>query len=200
MKSSLICPWISIDLLWVNPFKIWTKAIEKFLPERCLLVVKGWLSWKEATKMGQNSQNNVEYTKKYSVISNTSDLYCSSQPVARHLMLWHNWDNNILTDVNCDSVCYPFKGFLVACYMTLKATLWSVGPLVRQFPSLCLSQLTLEAFFRIFHNFELGNGDHLFKGHFTNSSLSVCLSVLSFVKMPIHATYAQWPCYSHSWL
>ena len=50
---------------------------------------------------------------------------------------------------------------------------WSIGPPI----PLCLSQLTLEAFFRIFHNFELGNGDHLFKGHFTNSSLSVCLSV-----------------------
>ena len=99
VKSSLICPWISIDLLWVNPFKIWTKAIEKFLRGCCLLVVKGWLSWKEATKMGQNTQNNVEYTRKYSVISNTSDLYCSSPAEARHFMLWHNWDNNILTDV-----------------------------------------------------------------------------------------------------
>ena len=79
--------------------------------------------------------------------------------------------------------CLHFKcklklNYLRPCYMTLKATLWSVGPLVRQFPSLCLSQLTLEAFFCIFHNFELGNGDHLFKGHFTNSSLSVCLSHL----------------------
>ena len=51
-----------MDFLKVNPLKIQTKAIEKFKPGRCRIVVKGWLSWYEATKMGLNTENNVKYS------------------------------------------------------------------------------------------------------------------------------------------
>ena len=55
-----------MDFLKVNPLKIQTKAKEKFIPGRCWLVVKGWLSWYEAAKMGLNTEKNVEHTGKYS--------------------------------------------------------------------------------------------------------------------------------------
>ena len=55
-----------MDFLEMNPLKIQTKAIEKFKPGRCWIVVKGWLSWYEATKMELKTENKVEHTKKYS--------------------------------------------------------------------------------------------------------------------------------------
>ena len=55
-----------MDFLEMNPLKIQTKAIEKFKPGRCWIVVKGWLSWYEATKMGLNTENNMKHTRKYS--------------------------------------------------------------------------------------------------------------------------------------
>ena len=85
----------------------------------------------------------------------------------------------------------------VACYMILKATLWSVGPSVCQFRLFVCHNLL---FFQFFHTFE--HKRILWEVETAYSKvilkIPVCLSVQSFMKMPKHATWVQWPCYSYS--